>query len=77
VTFSRWRRFGLQLLYVLFFIALSTNRPLEDWGQLLGDTVAAGAILDRFLHHAEAIKLAGKSFRMHERQQRRASAEKG
>ncbi len=29
------------------------GRPLEDWGQLLGDTAAAGAILDRFLHHAE------------------------
>ncbi len=57
-------------------IALSTNRPLEDWGQLLGDTAAAGAILDRFLHHAEVIKLTGKSFRMHERQQHRASAEK-
>jgi DNA replication protein DnaC len=33
---------------------LTTNRPMEDWGQVLGDTAAAGAILDRFLHHAEA-----------------------
>ncbi len=57
-------------------IALSTNRPIEDWGQLLGDTAAAGAILDRFLHHAEVITLTGRSFRMHDRQQRRAAAEK-
>lgn len=31
-------------------IIMTTNRPLEDWGQVLGDTAAAGAILDRFLH---------------------------
>ena len=30
-------------------IILTTNRPLEDWGQVLGDTAVAGAILDRFL----------------------------
>jgi DNA replication protein DnaC len=50
-------------------IILTTNRPLEDWGQVLGDTAAAGAILDRFLHHAEVIRLQGKSFRMHHRKE--------
>jgi IstB-like ATP binding protein len=34
-------------------ILVSSNRPVEDWGQVLGDTAAAGALLDRFLHHAE------------------------
>ena len=52
-------------------IILTTNRPLEDWGQILGDTAAASAILDRFLHHAEIIRLQGRSYRMHDRQQRR------
>ena len=52
-------------------IVLTTNRPLEDWGQVLGDTAAAGAILDRFLHHAEIIRLQGRSYRMHERQLQR------
>lgn len=51
---------------------LTTNRPVEDWGQILGDNAAAGAILDRFLHHAEIIRLQGRSYRMHDRQQRRA-----
>jgi DNA replication protein DnaC len=55
---------------------LSSNRPLEDWGQILGDTAAAGAILDRFLHHAVVVKLSGKSFRIHERQQRSAQTDK-
>ena len=42
---------------------------------MLGDTAAAGAILDRFLHHAEVINLRGmKSYRMHERQQRRGGS---
>lgn len=48
-------------------IIMTTNRPLEDWGQVLGDTAAAGAILDRFLHHAEVIRLQGRSYRMHNR----------
>jgi DNA replication protein DnaC len=38
-------------------IILTTNRPLEDWGQVLGDTATAGAILDRFWHHAETMSL--------------------
>lgn len=32
---------------------MTSNRPLEDWGKLIGDVPAATAILDRFLHHAE------------------------
>lgn len=48
-------------------ILLTTNRPLEDWGQVLGDTAAAGALLDRFLHHAEVIRLQGRSYRIQHR----------
>jgi DNA replication protein DnaC len=55
-------------------ILVSSNRPVEDWGQVLGDTAAAGALLDRFLHHAEIIRLQGRSWRLHDRQQRRRSA---
>jgi len=53
-------------------IIMTTNRPLEDWGQVLGDTAAAGAILDRFLHHAEIIRLQGRSYRMHNRRELRS-----
>lgn len=52
---------------------ITSNRPIEDWGVLLGDTAAAGAMLDRFLHHAEIVLLKGKSYRMFDRQQRRRS----
>jgi len=50
-------------------IIVTSNRPVEDWGKLLGDNAAAGVILDRFLHHAEIIKLDGKSYRMHDRRE--------
>lgn len=46
---------------------MTSNRPLEDWGKLIGDVPAASAILDRFLHHAEIIKITGKSYRMKDR----------
>ena len=44
---------------------MTSNRPLEDWGKLIGDIPAATAILDRFLHHAEVIQITGKSYRLH------------
>ena len=43
---------------------MTSNRPLEEWGKLIGDVPAATAILDRFLHHAELIQINGKSFRL-------------
>lgn len=43
---------------------MTSNRPLEEWGKLLGDVPTAGAILDRFLHHAQVIAIAGRSYRV-------------
>jgi DNA replication protein DnaC len=43
---------------------MTSNRPLEDWGKLLGDVPSATAILDRFLHHAEVVQITGKSYRL-------------
>lgn len=43
---------------------MTTNRPLEDWGKLIGDVPSATAILDRFLQHAETITITGKSYRL-------------
>jgi len=43
---------------------MTSNRPLEDWGKLLGDVPSAGAILDRFLHHAQTIAITGRSYRL-------------
>jgi hypothetical protein len=35
---------------------LTSNRPVDDWGKLLGDTAAVAALLDRLLHHAHVLK---------------------
>jgi DNA replication protein DnaC len=43
---------------------MTSNRPLEDWGKLIGDVPSATAILDRFLHHAEVIAITGRSYRL-------------
>jgi DNA replication protein DnaC len=55
---------------------MTINRPLEDWGQVLGDAAAAGAILDRFLHYAEVIQITGKSYRLHSRERRKVDDRK-
>lgn len=43
---------------------MTSNRPLEDWGKLIGDVPAATAILDRFLQDIELIQITGKSYRL-------------
>jgi DNA replication protein DnaC len=42
---------------------LTSNRPVEDWGKLLGDTAAVTALLDRLLHHAHVITCGPRSWR--------------
>ena len=46
---------------------MTSNRPIEDWGKLLGDVPSATAILDRFLQHAEIVTITGKSYRLRNR----------
>jgi DNA replication protein DnaC len=53
---------------------MTSNRPLEDWGKLIGDVPAATAILDRFLHHAELIQITGKSYRLRNRASSKSDA---
>jgi len=56
---------------------MTSNRPLEDWGKLIGDVPSATAILDRFLHHADVITITGKSYRLKDRAGRPARPERG
>ena len=46
---------------------MTSNRPIEEWGKLVGDVPAATAILDRFLHYAEIIQITGRSYRLKDR----------
>ena len=42
---------------------LTSNRPVDDWGKLLGDTAAVSAMLDRLLHHGHVLKCGPRSWR--------------
>jgi DNA replication protein DnaC len=42
---------------------LTSNRPVEDWGKLVGDTAAVSSMLDRLLHHGHVLKCGPKSWR--------------
>jgi DNA replication protein DnaC len=42
---------------------VTSNRPVEDWGKLLGDTAAVTAMLDRLLHHGHVLKCGPRSWR--------------
>ena len=42
---------------------ITSNRPVEDWGKLLGDVPAVSAMLDRLLHHAHVLKCGPRSWR--------------
>lgn len=42
---------------------ITSNRPVEDWGKLLGDNAAVSAMLDRLLHHAAILKCGPRSYR--------------
>ena len=42
---------------------LTSNRPIDDWGKLLGDTAAVTAMLDRLLHHGHILKCGPRSWR--------------
>lgn len=55
---------------------MTSNRPIEEWGKLLGDVPSATAILDRFLHHAEIINIKGKSYRLKDRVDKKTAIDK-
>ena len=42
---------------------MTSNRPVENWGKLLGDTPAVAAMLDRLLHHGHVLKCGPRSWR--------------
>ena len=47
-------------------VILTSNRGFSEWAEVFGDTVVAAALLDRLLHHAIVIEIAGNSYRLRE-----------
>ena len=52
---------------------LTSNRPVDDWGKLLGDTAAVTAMLDRLLHHGHVLTCGPRSWRTRLHGERAAS----
>jgi DNA replication protein DnaC len=44
-------------------LIITTNKPLEQWGEIFADNILTGAILDRIVHHSEVFKINGPSYR--------------
>jgi len=67
-------KLGADLLFQVFSqryergsIVITSNRAYKDWpGIFNNDSTLASAILDRLLHHAQTVIIAGKSYRMKE-----------
>ena len=45
----------------------TSNKSFSEWGEVLGDTVMASAVLDRILHHCTVVNIRGESYRLKER----------
>ena len=50
--------------YVLGSIILTSNKGFGEWGELLGGTVIASAIIDGLLYHSHVLNICGESYRI-------------
>jgi DNA replication protein DnaC len=56
--------------YLKTSIVLTSNRGVGSWGDVLGDTTVAAALLDRLLHRSVVLALEGDSYRLRDHQAR-------
>ena len=57
--------------YEIGSIVLTTNRSFKEWGTLFDvDNTLATALIDRLMHHGEAIVIQGDSYRMKDKSSR-------
>jgi DNA replication protein DnaC len=48
-------------------LIVTSNKPFGRWGEVFGDDIAAAAMIDRLVHHAEVVALKGDSYRLKDR----------
>ena len=49
---------------------VTSNKPFSAWGEIFGDDMAATAMIDRLIHHAEILSLKGDSYRLRGKERR-------
>ena len=57
-------------------IILTSNKSFADWGEVLGDSVIASAVLDRLLHHSTVFSIRGDSYRLRDKRKELVKEEK-
>jgi DNA replication protein DnaC len=58
---------------------VTTNKPFGEWNEVFPNAACVVTLIDRLVHKAELVQLAGESFRFKEsteRQERRSSRRK-
>ena len=50
--------------YLKTSVVLTSNKGVGSWGEILGDTTVAAALLDRLLHRSVVLTLDGDSYRL-------------
>lgn len=50
-------------------ILVTSNMPFGRWGEIFSDDIVASAMIDRLVHHAEVLTLAGDSYRTRSRRE--------
>lgn len=43
---------------------LTSNKSLDEWGEIFGDEVMATALIDRLVHHCHIVNILGNSYRL-------------
>lgn len=43
---------------------LTSNKSLEAWGEIFGENVMAGALINRLLRHCHVVNIRGNSYRV-------------
>jgi DNA replication protein DnaC len=56
-------------------LVVTSNKAFNQWGEVFGDEVIAGAILDRLLHHSHIIAVQGESYRMRDKRAKGVDSE--
>jgi len=49
---------------------ITTNRPFGEWNEVFPNAACVVSLVDRLIHHAEILRLEGKSYRLKEAQER-------
>ena len=54
-------------------IIITTNKAFKDWSEVFPNATTVVTLVDRLVHRSEVVMVAGKSYRLHEAEKRKAA----